>query len=244
MLDHRSKKLENGRVLPHGYGLLKTTLLDYPGLVSAVVFTAGCNLRCPWCHNPGLVHAPWDGLVPEAEVLEFLAKRRSVLQGVVVTGGEPLFLPDLALFLDQIKALDYQIKLDTNGTYPDRLAAVAPGRVDYVAFDLKNAPSQYARSAGLPVAPEKLSRTLEWLREHHLHSSEVRLTWVPGLNDPESLDEYAAFVGPDLPVWVQSYRPGPVLDPDFAGVRAPTPAEIEAVVTGLKDRGVAAQARA
>jgi len=231
-------------VVPSSYGLIKTTLLDYPGLVSAVVFTAGCNLRCPWCHNPGLVHEPWEeGLVPEAEVLAFLEKRKGVLQGVVVTGGEPLFHPDLPFFLDKIKALGYRVKLDTNGTYPDRLEAVAPGRVDYVAFDLKNAPSVYARSAGVPVIPEKLSRTLAWIRAAHPDSSEVRLTWVPGLNEPGGLEEYAAFVGPSLPVWVQAYRPGPVLDPAFASVRAPTLQEIADVVTRLTGLGVDARGR-
>ncbi len=227
-----------------GYGLIKTTLLDYPGLVAAVVFTAGCNLRCPWCQNPGLVHAPWEsGLVPEDEVLAFLDKRRGVLQGVVVTGGEPLFLPDLAVLLDKIKALGYRIKLDTNGTFPDRLAAVGPGRVDYVAFDLKNAPSAYSRSAGLPVTAAKLSQTLAWLRTHHPSSSEVRLTWVPGLNESATLDEYADFVGPGLPVWVQAYRPGPVLDPAFAAVRAPTPAELADVVARLQARAIDARLR-
>lgn len=231
-------------MISSSYGLIKTTLLDYPGLVAAVVFTAGCNLRCPWCHNPGLVHAPWEeGLLPEAEILAFLAKRRGVLQGVVVTGGEPLFHPDLPLFLDKIKALGYRVKLDTNGTYPDRLAAVDPGRVDYVAFDLKNSPSAYSRSAGLPVAPAKLAQTLRWLREFHKDSCEVRLTWVPGLNEPGGLEEYAAFVGSGLPVWVQAYRPGPVLDPAFASVRAPTPAEISDVVTTLTAWGVDARAR-
>jgi len=231
-------------VAPSSYGLIKTTLLDYPGLVSAVVFTAGCNLRCPWCQNPGLVREPWEeNLLPGDEVLAFLEKRKRVLQGVVVTGGEPLFHPDLPFFLDRIKALGYQIKLDTNGTYPDRLAAVAPGRVDYLAFDLKNAPSAYSRSAGLPVAPEKLARTLDWMRVHHPHSSEVRLTWVPGLNETGGLEEYAAFVGPGLPVWVQAYRPGPVLDPAFASVRAPTLEEISEVVQKLTALGVDARPR-
>lgn len=226
------------------YGLVKTTLLDYPGLVSAVVFTAGCNLRCPWCQNPGLVHAPWEeGLLPEAEVLAFLEKRRSVLGGVVVTGGEPLFQPDLPLFLARVKALGYRIKLDTNGTYPDRLAALDPALVDYLAFDLKNAPSAYAGSAGVPVKAEKLRRTLDWMRTHRPDASEVRLTWVPGLNDPETLGEYAAFVGPGLPVWVQSYRPGPVLNPAFAGVRAPTPLEVQTVVTTLVGLGIDARLR-
>jgi len=226
------------------YGLVKTTLLDYPGLVSAVVFTAGCNLRCPWCQNPGLVRAPWDtGLLPETEVLTFLEKRRAVLGGVVVTGGEPLFLPEIPLFLAKIKALGYQIKLDTNGTFPDRLESLDPSLVDYLAFDLKNAPSAYPRSAGLPVKTENLKRTLDWMRTHRPSASEVRLTWVPGLNELETLEEYAGFVGPGLPVWVQAYRPGPVLDPGFAGVRAPTPTEIDEVVKRLSDFGLDARKR-
>jgi pyruvate-formate lyase-activating enzyme len=179
----------------------------------------------------------------EAEVLSFLTHRRPVLQGVVVTGGEPLFHPDLPLFLERIKTLGYQIKLDTNGTYPDRLVALAPGLVDYVAFDLKNAPSAYSGSAGLPVNPDKLRRTLTWLQEHHPGSSEVRLTWVPGLNEVAQLDEYALFVGPGLPVWVQAYRPGPVLDPAFASVRGPTPGEIDEVVAALRSRDVDARRR-
>jgi pyruvate formate lyase activating enzyme len=227
-----------------GYGLVKTTLLDFPGLVAAVVFTAGCNLRCPWCQNPGLVHAPWDeGLLSGDEVLAFLEKRKPVLQGVVVTGGEPLVHPGLADFLDRVRALGYRVKLDTNGTFPDRLAAVAPGRVDYLAFDLKNAPSAYASSAGVSVDPGLLAATLGVLRTRFVGASEVRLTWVPGLNDVATLDEYAAFVGPGLPVWVQAYRPGPVLDPGFAAVRAATPAEIDAVVAGLVARGVDARRR-
>jgi pyruvate formate lyase activating enzyme len=227
-----------------GYGLVKTTLLDFPGLVAAVVFTAGCDLRCPWCQNPGLVRAPWDqGLLSEHEILAFLSKRRSVLQGVVVTGGEPLFHPDLIFLLDQIKALGYRIKLDTNGTYPDRLEGLGTGRLDYVAFDLKNAPSVYSRSAGLPVSVEKLRRTLDWLRKEHPKSSEVRLTWVPGLNEQSDLDEYAAFVGPGLPVWIQAYRPGPVLDPSFTATRAPTPVEIDGVVAKLSALGIDARKR-
>lgn len=227
-----------------GYGLVKTTLLDFPGLVAAVVFTAGCNLRCPWCQNPGLVRAPWnEGLWSPEAVLDFLESRRSVLQGVVVTGGEPLFQPRLVDFLGRVKALGFQIKLDTNGTYPRRLAALDEGLVDYVAFDVKNAPSVYARSVGASVRPRALADTLEHLKTRYPGRCEVRLTWVPGLNDVADLAEYAAFVGPGVPVWVQSYRPGPVLDPSFADARGPTPAEIAEVVAGLVAHGVDARSR-
>jgi pyruvate formate lyase activating enzyme len=226
-----------------GYGLIPVTLTDYPGLVAACVFTAGCNLRCPWCHNPGLVIPPWDtALKPEADILDYLERRRGVLQGVAVTGGEPLYQPDLPLFLDRVKALGLRVKLDTNGTYPDRLAAVARGRVDYVAVDIKNAPSAYVRSAGLPVKIEKLRRTLHWARENLPDACEVRLTWVPGLNSEEELDEYAALVGAGIPVWVQGYRDGPTLDPRFRA-RAPSRAELETIAGALAARGLDARVR-
>lgn len=225
------------------FGLLKTTLLDYPGLVAAVLFTAGCNFRCPWCQNPGLVHEPWEqNLLSEAEVLAFLEKRRKVLQGVVITGGEPLLQPRIADLVEKIRALGYQIKLDTNGSFPDRLAQVGP-LVDYVAVDVKNAPSAYASSTGVSVNPALVARTLDWIRTHRPLASEVRLTWVPGLNQIADLNEYAALVGSGLPVWVQAYRPGPVLDPSFASVRGPTPEEIFAVVDRLVHLGVDARAR-
>lgn len=227
-----------------GLGLVKTTLVDYPGLVAAVVFTPGCNLRCPWCHNPGLVQPPWDpGLLPEAEVLAFLEKRRPVLQGVVITGGEPLAHHGLVGLLQAVKALGYRVKLDTNGTFPDRLAALAPGLVDAVALDVKNAPSVYPRSTGVTVDTQAVADTLALVRSRFTGAGEVRLTWVPGLNCPEDLDEYAGFVGPGVPVWVQAYRPGTVLEPTRAATRAPTPLELEAVVAALVARGVDARLR-
>lgn len=227
-----------------GWGLVKTTLLDYPGLVAAVLFGAGCNLRCPWCQNPGLVVPPWDSdLLTDAQALAFLERRRSVLGGVVVTGGEPLVRPDLPKILAGIRALGLKAKLDTNGTWPDRLANLAPGKVDYVAMDLKNAPSAYARSVGVVVPAERLRASISFLEDQFAQAAELRLTWVPGLNDLATLDEYAGFAGTTLPVWVQAYRPGPVLDPAAAGTRAPTPAELDAVVSGLRERGVDARLR-
>ena len=235
-------------MLPDQFGLVKTTLLDFPGLVAAIVFTPGCNLRCPWCQNPGLVQAPWEaGLLSRQQLLDFLAKRRAVLQGVVFTGGEPLFHPATGELITAAKALGYQVKLDTNGTLPQRLEQLDPALIDYVAMDLKNAPSRYAVSAGVPLtggprAPE-LAKTLGLLRRWWPRRSEVRLTWVPGLNRVEDLKEMADFLGPGLRLWVQAYRPGAVLHPEkFAG-RAPTDAELAEVVGLLQGWGVDAASR-
>ena len=133
-------------------GLQKLTLLDYPGKVACTVFTAGCNFRCPFCHNAGLVLP--DRLfqdITEEEILAFLKKRAGILDGVAVTGGEPLLHKELPAFLRQVKDLGYLVKLDTNGSFPDRLEAVlSEGLVDRVAMDIKNSPDLYAKTAGIP----------------------------------------------------------------------------------------------
>ncbi len=133
------------------FGLQKLTLLDYPEKVACTVFTGGCNLRCPFCHNALLVVCSKDGeAIGEADFFAFLTKRRGVLDGVSVTGGEPLLQPDLADFLKQIKVFGYQIKLDTNGCFPERLKAlVAQGLIDYIAMDIKSSPEHYGEATGI-----------------------------------------------------------------------------------------------
>lgn len=140
------------------YGFQKMTLLDFPGKVACTLFTRGCNMRCPFCHNALLVteleqgNDTWD----EAEVLTLLRRRKGLLDGVCVTGGEPTLQPELASFLRRVKELGYAVKLDTNGTRPEVLRAlVEEGLLDYVAMDVKNSPARYALTAG--VSAEELS---------------------------------------------------------------------------------------
>ncbi|MBP5177246.1 MAG: anaerobic ribonucleoside-triphosphate reductase activating protein [Clostridia bacterium] len=129
----------------------KLTLLDFPGKVACTVFTAGCNLRCPFCHNALLVTKTDDGRVPEDEFFGFLASRKRQLDGVAITGGEPLLQPDIEDFIAKVKAMGYLVKLDTNGTFPDRLKKILDaGNVDYVAMDVKNSPEKYAATVDTP----------------------------------------------------------------------------------------------
>lgn len=132
-------------------GLQKLTLLDYPGETACTVFTAGCNFRCPFCHNASLVvDTQKNAEIPAEVFFAFLRKRQGVLDGVCVTGGEPLIQQDLEEFLDRIKKLGYLVKLDTNGSFPDRLKRlVESGLVDYVAMDIKNSPEKYGRTIGV-----------------------------------------------------------------------------------------------
>ena len=132
-------------------GLQKLTLLDYPEKAACTIFTCGCNFRCPFCHNASLVtHMEDAGELDEEKLMAFLEKRRGILDGVCITGGEPLLWKDLDCFLTKIKKLGYLIKLDTNGSSPKRLKElVQKGLIDYVAMDIKNARERYGETIGI-----------------------------------------------------------------------------------------------
>ena len=127
------------------FGLRKMTLLDFPGKVACTVFTCGCNFRCPFCHNASLVRGRQEDMeLSAAELFDFLARRTKLLDGVAVTGGEPLLHPGTAELLRRIKEMGYAVKLDTNGSFPERLKElVESGTVDYVAMDVKSSPERY-----------------------------------------------------------------------------------------------------
>lgn len=148
-------------------GLQKLTLLDYPEKVACTIFTAGCNFRCPFCHNASLVtHVDPYHDMPEEEVLAFLKKRQGILDGVCITGGEPLLHTDLAGFLEKVKALGYSVKLDTNGSNIGRLKLLAEqGLVDYIAMDIKNAPNKYGETIGIQdYNLENILRSVDYLK--------------------------------------------------------------------------------
>ena len=137
-------------------GLQKMTLLDFPGHIACTVFTAGCNFRCPFCHNASLVIGQTPEQMEEEEFFSFLSKRRGLLDGVAVTGGEPLLQKEIAPFLRRVHECGFAVKLDTNGSFPDRLAHILEGGLaDYVAMDIKNSPARCAETAVLPAGWHK-----------------------------------------------------------------------------------------
>lgn len=149
-------------------GFQKLTLLDYPGKMACTLFTAGCNLRCPFCHNSRLVINPEkESEFSVDEILAFLKKRVGILDGVVITGGEPLLQKDIDVFIKQIKELGYSVKLDTNGTFPEKLRElVENGLIDYVAMDIKNSPELYAETIGISGYDiSKIRESIEFLLE-------------------------------------------------------------------------------
>lgn len=165
-------------------GFQRLTLLDYPGKVACTLFTAGCNLRCPFCHNASLVtHIDNTNIYNKEEILSYLGKRQGILEGVCISGGEPLMQTEIEDFIKEVKALGYSIKLDTNGFYPDKLISlVEKGLIDYVAVDIKNSYSKYAKTTGienLDLSPIK--RTVEFLLSGKV-DYEFRTTIVEGLH--------------------------------------------------------------
>lgn len=136
----------------HIHGLQKLSMVDYPGKIAATVFTGGCNLRCPFCHNALLVTRLNESpRLEEAEITKFLKSRKGLLDGVVLTGGEPLLQPGAADFLARVKDMGFAVKLDTNGCFPDTLSRILEaGSVDYVAMDIKNSKGKYAATVGVP----------------------------------------------------------------------------------------------
>lgn len=188
-------------------GFQKMTLLDFPGKVAATVFLGGCNLRCPFCHNASLVtHIDPSAACGEDEVLSYLTKRRGILDGICVTGGEPLLRTDVAPFLEKVKALGLLVKLDTNGTFPDRLRAlVAAELVDYVAIDVKNSKDRYAATVGIEdfdVAP--IGQTLQFLRECGV-PYELRTTVVREFHDVEAIQSLAEWIAGAPRYYLQTF---------------------------------------
>lgn len=190
-------------------GIQKLTLLDYPGVVACTVFTAGCNFRCPFCHNAMLVLPEQidDECLTDDEVFVFLKKRRGVLDGVAVTGGEPLLHADMPEFLARVKELGYKIKLDTNGSNPELLSEIVKNKlVDRVAMDIKNAPEEYARTIGLKsfdIAP--VERSKEMLLRGDI-DYEFRTTVVKGIHTKESLIGAAKWIEGAKEYYLQQFK--------------------------------------
>jgi len=177
-------------------GLQKLTLLDFPGHVACTVFTAGCNLRCPFCHNSELVLPERKPkLMDEEDFFSFLKKRQGILEGVCVTGGEPLIQKDIAPFLARIKDLGYAVKLDTNGCFPQILRAlVEQGLVDFVAMDIKNSLARYAQTAGIPALDlTAVQESVAYLMSGAV-DYEFRTTVAAQLPDEESFEDIARWI--------------------------------------------------
>lgn len=190
------------------HGLNKTTLLDYPRHVAATIFTGGCNFRCPFCHNAGLVLNPGgQPSIPEEEVLAFLKKRKSILTGVCITGGEPTLQRELKDFVRKVKEMGYLVKLDTNGYKPEVLAELLrEGLLDCVAMDIKSSPDRYHLVAGLErIDTGVILESVELLRDSGIEY-EFRTTVVRELHDKSDFEKIAKWLAGSPVLYLQAYR--------------------------------------
>ena len=186
-------------------GLQKLTLLDFPGHVACTVFTPGCNFRCPFCHNTPLVTGTDDPDYPIEEFFRFLEKRQGILDGVAITGGEPLLHADIANFIRRIRRLGFAIKLDTNGAFPERLKAlIDEGLVDYVAMDIKNSPEKYEKTAGASGILPAVQKSAALLMEHRV-PYEFRTTLVDELHEPEDFEKIGKWIEGTKQYYIQSF---------------------------------------
>lgn len=206
-------------------GLQKMTLLDYPGKAACTIFLSGCNFKCPFCHNRDLVFIPerYD-YFDVNEVMEYLEKRKGILDGVCISGGEPLLQENLQSLIIRIRDMGYQIKLDTNGAYPKRLKQIVEeGLVDYVAMDVKNSPQKYARTLGMnpeAFSLEPIEESIEFLKTSGIEH-EFRTTVVRELHTAEDLIEIGRWIGPDQNYYLQQYMDsGNVIQPGFSAYSA------------------------
>lgn len=188
------------------HGLQKMTLLDWPGKVACTIFLGGCNFRCPYCHNGQLVDGIAAPEMGQEQLMAFLRKRQGLLDGVCVTGGEPLLRPDLPVLLEAIKKLGYPIKLDTNGSFPERLAQLwEDGLIDYVAMDIKNSPQRYGETIGLHhIDLEPIKESVAWLLQDKV-TYEFRTTVVQQFHDAASFQAIGPWLAGAKQYFLQSF---------------------------------------
>jgi len=208
----------------HIKGLVKTSLIEFPGRIATGVFTGGCNFRCPYCHNTDLVLSPAD--LPDigvADALALLARRRGFVDGVVVSGGEPTLQPGLPDFLRAVRKLGFATKLDTNGSRPDVLRHLLDkDLLDYVALDLKAPLERYESTVGVPsgaAVGESIRLILSSGVDH-----EFRTTVVPGLVSPADMPALAQAIAGAQRYYLQQFRPVNTLDPAYERVAPYAPA--------------------
>jgi len=169
-------------------GLQKTTLIDYPNKIACTVFTHGCNFRCPFCHNPELVVKPPNETIPEEKFFNFLKKRKTMLDGVVITGGEPCLQKDIVSFCKKIKKEDFLVKIDTNGSFPEILQKLLKEKLtDYIAMDVKSSFEEYEGTTGGFNGVGKISKSIELIKNSNV-DYEFRTTVVKGMHTKESIE--------------------------------------------------------
>ncbi len=191
-------------------GLQKTSLLDYPDIISAIVWTVGCNFKCPFCYNKDVVEGNVE-LISEAEVLSFLKKRKGLLEGLVISGGEPLLQEDVIGFTRKVKDLGYLIKTDTNGMFPKKLKELIDKKlVDYISMDVKAPKKKYDQLTGVKTKLSQIEKSIEILK-NDAPDYEFKTTFAPELLKKEDIVEIAKWLEGSKRFYLQQFKNNPPL---------------------------------
>lgn len=215
-------------------GVQKFTLLDFPEKIACIIFTGGCNYRCGFCHNPEFV-LPEElakiskNFISEEAVLNFLKERRGLLQGVVITGGEPTIMPDLEAFIVKVRALGFAVKLDSNGNRPEVLRTLIEKKlVDYIAMDFKTSLDEYQKLVGSGAKAENILESINLLKEGKIEY-EFRSTLIREIHTPEILEAMSETLDSAKRLYLQTFRNGITLDPSFRGFHPFSSDEMESI---------------
>jgi pyruvate formate lyase activating enzyme len=218
-------------------GLQKVTLIDFPGEVAAILFFPGCNLRCPYCHNPELVVPPFpDDLIPIEDAFRYLRKRKNVLGGVVISGGEPLSHPEIPDIVGHLRSLDLKVKLDTNGTFPEALSSMT---CDYIAMDIKTSLRKYDILGGslFPDLKERVTRSIEWILDSGI-AHVWRTVVVPGIVEPDDIPDICSLLKKGERLFLAQFREDKTLDETFSMI-TPYPIQIlKSMQAAANDLGI------
>ncbi len=212
-------------------GFQKSTLLDYPGKLAAMVFTYGCNLRCEYCHNPELVTQPCtkERLFSEKEIYDHLKKRMGLLDALVITGGEPTIQKDLEAFIVKLKEINLLIKLDTNGTKPDVVERlIKKGLVDYWAMDVKYEEEMYRQVLQEQINYENIKQSISLIMGSG-KDYEFRTTYVKGIHSPASAKKIGKLIKGAKVYYIQNFRPGKTIKPDMNRTNSFTQKELQKI---------------
>lgn len=220
-------------------GLQKTSFIDYPDKISCVIFLFGCNFRCGFCHNPELVLEEDRGDIPKHEIIDFLEKRRGQLEGVCITGGEPLLTLDKE-FLIEIKKLGYEIKLDTNGSFPEKLKELVDDKlVDYIAMDIKCSKEKYSDLTGIKIDIETIQKSIKIIAD--FGNYDFRTTVISGIHDFEEMKNIALWLNQLIGSKPKMYslqgfkNSGKMIDSSFKQKNDTSEVYLEALKEKLKD---------
>lgn len=214
-------------------GFLPTTLLDYPGEVSSVIFLPGCNLKCPYCHNPSIVHPEEDTLDNIEDVIDAISRRKKLIGGVVITGGEPTLYADLNRYIELFQSWGLKVKLDTNGTNPKYLKSLKP---DYIAMDLKTSMKKYT-AIGFKGKNEILE-SLSWIKESEI-DYEIRTTAAPIIFTKEDLKEIIPLLKDVKRYYITNFKNGNTLNPSYNHNIPYSEEELNEFLNICKEAGIA-----